>query len=269
MGLNIRGVEYHIEHEQRGGGQTVVLLHGFTGSTRTWDSTADELSGCNVLTVDLLGHGKTEAPDDPARYAMAEQLADLDELFSQLNLNCIVLLGYSMGGRVALAYACEYPERLRGLILESASPGLPEAEERKARQQADASLAERITSSGIASFVDHWEGIPLFKSQRALPEDVRQRIREERLAQSPQGLANSLTGMGTGSQLSYWHALEALTLPVLLLTGTLDPKFEGIAKRMIPLLQSVRHESVESGHAIHVEKPQEFATIIKKYISSL
>lgn len=268
MKVSVNGISYHVEKWGETG-PVLVLLHGFTGSSGTWRKVAAHWQGYQVFAVDLIGHGATDSPDHPARYRMERQLSDLASLFEQLDLWEITLIGYSMGGRTALAFACEYPGRIERLVLESASPGLPTEDERNARRDKDASLAKSIMDSGIEAFVDSWQEIPLFQSQKSLPESVQQEVRKERLAQSPTGLANSLLGMGTGSQASYWERLEALEMPVYLITGELDRKFEAVAKKMMRRLPHATHRSIRAGHAIHVEKPAEFATMVKELLNGI
>lgn len=262
MELMANGVRYHIELSGDESLPVLVLLHGFTGSTATWKTVSENWRDYRIVAIDLIGHGQTESPADENRYAMERQLADLESIFEELNLHGFTLLGYSMGGRTALAYACEFPDRIDRLVLESASPGLKLEAAREARRERDAQLASEILRQGIEQFVEKWENIPLFDSQKSLPESVRQQIRQERLAQSALGLANSLKGMGTGSQRSYWDCLPELEMPVLLLTGELDPKFCAIAREMQELLPNAEHRIISAGHAIHVEKPAEFATIV-------
>lgn len=268
MKLMVGEVQYFVDILNADNEKSIVFLHGFTGSTKTWQETAKALPGYRLVLVDLLGHGKTDSPNQAARYSMEQQLSDLENLFIQLELTRFALVGYSMGGRTALAYASSYPQRIQALILESASPGLQTEAERLERRQRDEQLAEKILAGGIISFVDKWQDIPLFDSQKNLPEDVRQAVREERLAQQPGGLANSLIGMGTGAQASLWGRLKQLELPVLLITGSLDPKFTVLAKKMLQALPNAEHAIIEAGHAIHVEKPVEFATMIEEYLSS-
>jgi 2-succinyl-6-hydroxy-2,4-cyclohexadiene-1-carboxylate synthase len=153
-------------------------------------------------------------------------------------------------------------------VLESASPGLISTSEQQERRVRDEKLAERILSDGVLEFVDYWEKIPLFASQKLLPEAKRRNIRTERLEQKPIGLANSLIGMGTGAQSPYWEALDGLEMPVLLVTGKLDEKFCLIAERMAERLPEAKHCIIEAGHAIHVEKSVEFATMVEEYLSS-
>jgi len=258
--VNVRIWNDHLE-------QTIVMLHGFTGTVATWDKIAASFTNYRVVAVDLMGHGQTDSPDDIKVYSMEEQLQLLDDIFQQLNLRHFILLGYSMGGRVALSYANMFPNRILHLLLESASPGLKTAEERAERRLSDENLANMIEQNGIESFVKKWENIPLFATQRRLSIDVQQAIREERLSQCEIGLANSLRGMGTGAQKSLWPNLEKLQMSITLITGELDEKFCKIAKEMQWLLLNAQHVIVEDvGHAIHVENPETFATIVKDAI---
>ncbi|WP_033543888.1 2-succinyl-6-hydroxy-2,4-cyclohexadiene-1-carboxylate synthase [Planococcus sp. CAU13] len=267
MKLEIEGVNYHIEILNEDKDQALVFLHGFTGSSNTWRNMQAYFTDYKLVLIDLIGHGKTDSTADPERFSMELQLRDLKLLFERLDLQDFALAGYSMGGRVALAYACTYPELLSALILESASPGLKEEQQRADRRKSDRLLAERILSGGIDSFVDSWEKIPLFKTQKTLPEAVKAAVRAERLAQNPTGLANSLLGMGTGSQDSYWEAISQLELPILLVTGELDTKFTAIAEEMVLLMPQAVHREIVAGHALHVEKPDEFATIVREYLN--
>ena len=91
------------------------------------------------------------------------------------------ILGYSMGGRLALSFAVLYPEFVRKLILESTSPGLESETERKNRRSQDEKLGKFILEQGIEKFVDYWENIPLFATQKGLPQAVQSAIREQRL----------------------------------------------------------------------------------------
>ncbi|MFC5602347.1 2-succinyl-6-hydroxy-2,4-cyclohexadiene-1-carboxylate synthase [Sporosarcina koreensis] len=269
--IPVRGLSFYVEVEGEPQLPEVVFLHGFTGTSATWREVRDELQGkYRTIAIDLTGHGKTTVPDKPERYSMEEQIEDLEALFEQLKLDSFYLVGYSMGGRISLAYTVRYPKRVQALILESASPGLVDEQARTERRAADKALASKIMKRGIASFVDKWESIPLFESQKSLPEEKRQAIRNERLQQSATGLANSLLGIGTGSQESYWEALHSIQNPVLLLTGELDAKFVAIAQEMNDRSPAWRHIVVSgAGHAIHVEKPRLFATMIMEYLQDL
>jgi 2-succinyl-6-hydroxy-2,4-cyclohexadiene-1-carboxylate synthase len=172
-----------------------------------------------------------------------------------------------MGGRLALTFAILFPEKVRRLILESSSPGLATEAERTERCMKDGELADFIKEKGMESFVDYWERIPLFSTLESLSPKVKDTVRQQRLSHSPQGLANSLIGMGTGAQASWWSSLHQLNCEVLLLTGEKDIKFCRIAKNMQQLLKNSAWTVVnESGHAIHVEVKEKFGTIVSEFL---
>lgn len=249
---------FHIEGE----GEPVLFLHGFTGSSGTWGG-MEKLLPFQLVMPDLAGHGQTIRL--PANFE-AEAVA-LKQMMDKAGFPSFHLVGYSMGGRLALALAFLYPTAVLSLILESASPGLQSEQERAARRVSDEKLAQKIEKDGIASFVDFWENIPMFDSQKALSVLIRETIRSERVNQSKEGLASSLRQMGTGSQPSYWKRISRLPMPVLLLTGTRDEKFTRIARLMsglIPFCEWIEFEG--AGHAIHVEQREKFGTIVKTFL---
>lgn len=266
--VGVRGIQISYTMTNPDATESIVFLHGFTGSWRSWESVIKLLPiDINYISIDLMGHGSTEVSSNPERYQMKEQILDLEEFFSEVQLARFSLVGYSMGGRIALAYALGHPQQVKNLVLESASPGLKSIEEQQLRRQADDHLADRIEQDGLESFLDFWENISLFESQKSLSNEKQQEIRSVRLAQSAVGLANSLRGMGTGQQRSYWSKLGELEIPVYLVTGEYDSKFTEIADEMVKKLKDGSHLQVSSvGHAIHVENPVQFATIIMEQL---
>ncbi|NDJ61930.1 MAG: 2-succinyl-6-hydroxy-2,4-cyclohexadiene-1-carboxylate synthase [Chloroflexi bacterium] len=264
--IRLNGVNY--TYDRRGDGPPLLLLHGFTGSAEHWSPHRDSFAArYTTLVIDLLGHGATESPTDPNRYRIEHAAQDLAALLTALSASRAHIVGYSMGGRLALYFALTYPAAVRSLVLESASPGLADPGERAQRAAADAQRADRIERAGIVAFVDDWERLPLFASQARLPSATRDRLRAQRLRNSPSGLANSLRGMSTGVQPSLWNRLGALERPVLLLTGALDPKFVAIAQRMYAVLPHARHITVpDAGHTIHLEQPDAFSQHVRDFL---
>ncbi|WP_264803612.1 2-succinyl-6-hydroxy-2,4-cyclohexadiene-1-carboxylate synthase [Cytobacillus sp. NCCP-133] len=267
MNYVINGVRYHVD--TWGNGFPLLLLHGFTGNGESWREFVPCWEGhSQSIAIDIIGHGNSESPADIVHYGIEESADVINILLEKMEIDTIDVLGYSMGGRLAMTFALKYPERVRRIILESATPGLRTEEERQARRQQDAKLAEKIREEGIIRFIDYWENIPLFQSQKKLPESNRAGIRNQRLANSIEGLANCLNGMGTGAQPSWWKDLSKMDLPVLLVTGGLDRKFCRIAEEMSKVLPNCQWESVQgAGHAIHVEKPEIFGTIVSGFLS--
>lgn len=254
----------------QGSGHPFLLLHGFTGSAASWQPHMLRFGARRrVIAPDLIGHGHTAAPADPDRYRMDHCVADLLGLLDALDVEQTDVLGYSMGGRVALHLAAAAPQRVRRLVLESASPGLADPAERALRRQDDADLAAALEREGIVAFVDRWERMPLFASQANLPASVQSQLRAQRLKNCPTGLANSLRGMGAGQQEPLWEWLATIPMPTLLLVGELDQKYCAIARRMVTLLPQARVVVVpDAGHTIHLEQPDSFAHTVLEFLDS-
>jgi 2-succinyl-6-hydroxy-2,4-cyclohexadiene-1-carboxylate synthase len=263
----INGLNYHVD--ATGDGEPLVLLHGFTGSSRNWRGVAARLATqFRCIAVDLPGHGQSAAPDDPDRYQMPRVSADLEQLLNRLDAAPAHWLGYSMGGRLALYMAIRKPHLVRSLILESASPGLASAAERRSRREQDEKLAGRIERDGIEAFVAEWEALPLFATQRRLPDSVQDNLHRQRLANSPKGLAGSLRGMGTGVQPSLWPELGDIQAGTLLLAGELDTKFVAVNRRMAERLPIARLAIIPgSGHTIHLEQPERFTGEVRAFLN--
>ncbi|NNM33989.1 MAG: 2-succinyl-6-hydroxy-2,4-cyclohexadiene-1-carboxylate synthase, partial [Gemmatimonadetes bacterium] len=224
-----------------GAGPELILLHGFSGSALGWGRAVDGLSRRHRLVlVDLLGHGLSDKPRHAERYRMEEVVADVEEVVRRFRPP-VDLLGYSMGGRVALATALSTPELVRRLVLESASPGLSTMEERAVRVASDEALADRISRGGIDAFLEAWRGLPLFRSlETALSPEGLGRLEAQRASNDPSALAAVLRGLGTGRQPSLWASLPSLTRPTLLLTGRRDSKFTALAESMVACLPHAR-----------------------------
>ncbi len=268
--IQINGVHYFVA--AAGKGEPLILLHGFTGSSVSWAAqTAVFSSHFRTITIDLLGHGRTDSPTDPNRYRMEQAAADIIAILERQKAEGrgqkAHLLGYSMGGRLALYLAVNYPDWFQSVVLESASPGLDTAVARAERQKQDIALAGWIEANEIEAFVQRWEQLPLWASQTQLPAAARQVLQEQRLQNNPTGLANSLRGMGTGVQPSLWARLSELKMPVLLLAGELDSKFVAINRQMHEQIPHGQLQIIsQAGHTIHLERPSRFNQYILTFL---
>lgn len=223
-----------------------VALHGFLGSPAMWSG----------LTHDLVapwcpGHGPSPVVMEGASFTEV-----VDTLAAQLLLGDPVrLVGYSMGARLALAMALRHPARVREAVLIGGTPGLRTEAERAARRRDDEALAAALLRDGITPFVDRWEALPLFATQRALPEEVRAARRAQRLAHDPSALAWCLRALGTGAMPSLWDALAGCAVPLVLVTGSLDEKFSAIAREVVRVCPRATHRVIEgAGHDVVTER---------------
>jgi 2-succinyl-6-hydroxy-2,4-cyclohexadiene-1-carboxylate synthase len=234
--------------------EPLVLLHGFTGSAESWNDVLVRLPTRAASCPALLGHG---AVADGVRTFDDE----VDRLADGLGDEPVHLAGYSLGARLALGIAVRHPERVARLTLIGVHPGLKSDEERDERRRADARWIELLESCGIAAFVDAWSAQPLFSSERRLPDAVRRRRQEERLRHDPRGLARSLRVAGLAEMPDFRQRLAGVRVPVVLVTGGLDPKFSALAEELSLVLPRARHTIVPgAGHALLLERPDLVAT---------
>jgi 2-succinyl-6-hydroxy-2,4-cyclohexadiene-1-carboxylate synthase len=257
-------VKLHLEELGPAGatGRALVLLHGFTGSAASWRPFA---WGRRAVAVDLVGHGRSPKPDDPTFYRAESQVGQLLAVLDRLDLGQVDLVGYSMGGRLAMQLAVALPQRVRNLVLESASPGIVDPAERAARVASDEKLAQLAESSPIETFVDRWERAPLFASQERLPAGTRARLRAQRLGNDPRGLAASLRGFGAGVPEPLWERPPAHR--TLLIVGALDEKYCALGRAMAEWMADARLEIVpNAGHTIHLEQPAAFERLVHDFL---
>ncbi|MGH2913712.1 MAG: alpha/beta fold hydrolase [Solirubrobacteraceae bacterium] len=235
----------------------LVMLHGFTHTGASWGAVIDALpAGYRPLAPDIRGHGAGSAALPVSLSAVIEDLAALAPPSFEL-------VGYSMGGRIALhaPLAPALRGRVERLVLIGASPGIEAAGERAARASADEALAGEIEALGVAEFAQRWARTPVLADQ---PTAVRERAHADRLRHaSTAGLAAALRGFGTGRLLSLWGRLGELALPVSLIVGERDGKFRGIAEAMAERLPDASVTVVPgAGHAVHLEAPSAVAAAI-------
>ena len=244
----------------------MLFLHGFMGRADDWRPVMAELQGRYFCAaVDLPGHGaSTGLPPD--RYAMEGAALGVLDLLDEIPVQKATLVGYSMGGRLALYLALRHPDRLSGLFLESASPGLKDPRERTARRKADGERAARLESGDFEDFLRDWYRQPLF-APLARDDESLGRLMEARRENDPNELAKSLRGMGTGSQPPLWGELPGLRVPALAVAGELDEKFVGISRGMEIVSPRIRTAVVPGiGHNVHAEVPAEYLALLRGFL---
>lgn len=232
-----------------------VLLHGFLGSPADW----------TPITATLAGRLPYVAPalvDHPT-------LAALETTLRRAVPGPAVLIGYSMGARLALHLLMRDPERYRAGVLACGSPGLAAAGERAERRRADARLAARlhgrVGADALRGFLDDWYAQPIFAAVRSHP--CYRAMLARRLRLDPGAWAAALTHLGTGALPSLWDALPELRRPTLVVAGELDRRYVSIARQMAARSAAIRVRLLPGcGHAVLCEKPTEFATQVATFL---
>jgi len=250
---------------------TIIYLHGFTCNAEEWKEVSNFIDKkFNQVAIDLIGHGKTDSPDNLTYYSAENIIKQILQIIKYLKLDEVILLGYSMGGRAALSFAVSHPGRTKALILEGTSCGIEDPEERKTRIESDNNIARFIEENSIEVFVDRWMNLEIFASQKKLGVEKLKIIREQKLLNTTKGLANSLRGFGTGEMPYLGHDLDRINSPVLLITGNLDKKFTSINSRLAYKLINAKHVIIkDTGHNVHLEKPEEFAGRVNEFLLTI
>ena len=251
-----------------GNGPPVTLLHGFTQSGRSWRELISRMpDGWKWIVPDLRGHGETHTRHG-APCSMEACTEDLEMLWDELGVERTHLVGYSMGGRLALHVAARRGQAVLSLLTIGAHAGLDE-DAREGRRRGDEALAERIEKDGIEAFVNYWGALPLFAGlERRGPAYVAQ-VRAERLQNHAAGLACSLRGMGAGEMEPLWDDLAHVTFQCTFVAGQLDHGYVASARRLAATVPDGHCEVVlRAGHAVHQERPDAFARVLGNHLAA-
>jgi 2-succinyl-6-hydroxy-2,4-cyclohexadiene-1-carboxylate synthase len=235
--------------------ESLVLLHGFAGTSATWDSVVRCLDHerYTPLALDLPGHGTASAINGPITFASCvERVLDASP-------PDFALCGYSLGGRVGLNVALAAPTRVSRLVLISSTAGIADEAERSARRGEDEALADDLETRSFAEFMDRWEAQPVFAGD---PPEVHAGMRAQQRRNDPRALAAVLRGIGTGAMPPLWDRLAELPMPVTILVGERDTKFHAPGRRMAELLPHAELRIVPGGHRLPLESPRALASAI-------
>jgi 2-succinyl-6-hydroxy-2,4-cyclohexadiene-1-carboxylate synthase len=265
-GITVDGLRWEVR--SRGQGTPLLLLHGFTGRGTAWEPhTSAFAHRFRVITPDVPGHGRSGIPSEPSRAGVERTAGDLASILEREGWQPAHVLGYSLGARIALRLAIDHPSAVRSLVLESPSPGLATAAERRDRRAADEARAIALERDGIDVFVDAWEREPVFASQASLPRATAARLRQTRLRNRPAGLAASLRGAGQGAMEPLFDRLAEVVAPTLVIAGALDPAGRSRAEVVAAGIPGARLEVIASaGHAPHLETPTRFRSSVLAFL---
>jgi 2-succinyl-6-hydroxy-2,4-cyclohexadiene-1-carboxylate synthase len=247
----------------------VLLLHGFLGCKDDWHDVATSLqSGRRLAAFDLPGHGAAEDAREDNDCSMDSACHRIEAVLEALDAPRGHIIGYSLGARTALYFAATRPSCVASLVLEGGSAGIEEETERAARRSEDEGRAIALTRDGLEAFVNAWEELPLFATQKKLSSKVLADQRARRLKNDADALARSLRHSGTGTQHWLGDHFHKIVAPVLLIAGSLDEKYANIARQMRETLPNARCAIVEgAGHNVHLEKPDEFIALVDGFLS--
>ncbi len=234
---------------------TLVLLHGFSGTSRAWDGVVRAIDRERYipLALDLPGHGSEAAARRPITFpgAVASVLERAPHRFA--------LCGYSLGGRVALHVALAAPQRVQRLVLVSCSAGIEDASERESRRRADEALASRLEHGPFEEWIEQWRAQPVFAGE---PPEVRALAGADQARNDPHALAAALRGLGAGVMEPVWGRLAELMMPVSVIVGDRDARYLAVGERIAAAVPGAALRTLQGGHGLVLERPGELARAI-------
>jgi 2-succinyl-6-hydroxy-2,4-cyclohexadiene-1-carboxylate synthase len=247
----------------------MLALHGFTGGGGDFAPLAEAMPEFVWHTPDLPGHAPDlSAPGAPTDDCdLDSSVRYLDGLMAAEPAGPKILLGYSLGGRLALRYALARPQYFAALVLVGTSPGPSDARERATRRNEEKKLVRKIFAKGVPAFLEEWQSRPLIATQQRLPDAWRAAMQQRRRRLRAEGLAKSLWCFGQGTLEPVWERLPELRLTVLLCAGEEDKKYVAIAAEMKNRQPNFETLIVPgAGHLAHLENRDAFAAGLREFL---
>lgn len=242
---------------------TAVLIHGFSGSPASWRRVAALLEVPSHAPA-VCGHGGESPPAISKGSASFE--AEVDRLAAVVEAEVPVprlVVGYSLGGRLALGLLVRHPDLFLGAALIGANPGIADDRERAERREADGTWARLIEERGLSAFDREWSRLALFASQARLAPEALEEQRRIRLGHSRAALVSAMRTLSLGAMPDYRPFLPAIRCPIELIAGSLDTKFSALARQMAGLLPAATVHIVDGvGHNVPLEAPFRLARLL-------
>ena len=241
------------------------FLHGFTGTADSWNNVIKKLNKYSYV-IDIPGHRKSSFQDIHSEYTINDWCYELYILLNELEINKINLCGYSMGGRMAIAFANKFPDKINSLILESTSLGLNESEVRSERFYKDKELAKNLRED-LISFMNEWGNNTLFKNQKTRNKTGWEEQNKNRLLHDKNQLAHALEVFSPSNMPYYDKAFQDFDFPIHVINGSEDDKYIKIGAEMMRLNPNVKQYIIkESGHNTHLENLDMFIDVLNNDI---
>ncbi|WP_250658303.1 2-succinyl-6-hydroxy-2,4-cyclohexadiene-1-carboxylate synthase [Alkalimarinus coralli] len=243
----------------------VVFIHGFLGNREEWQQVVETLRETfYCITVDLPGHGDQQEQHND--WPSEDSLERMYTRIIQASSKPFHLVGYSLGGRLAMRLAYEKPNQVISLCLESANPGLESVESRKERGLSDHAWAKRFAYEPLETVLTDWYQQPIFGTKGT---DQQRSLVKAHLNQSAIPLAKALTEFGLGLQPPYWRFLSQWRKPLCYISGEYDAKFTEIGRQLNNINPSLRHAIISNAaHNCHIDQPQHFIDVISDHLTT-
>lgn len=245
-----------------GRGPHLLLVHGFLCSAAQWECNLDGLrEHCQPITVDLLGHGRSKAPEQAQPYHPDAYVARFEDIRSQLGVESWFVLGYSMGAGLTMRYAQQQPNRITGHLFTNSTSALSDAAGQAKMAEHGATQSARIRAEG-RSAIEKLAVHP--RRANHLDQGIKRTLLSEAELLDPTGIAQTLTV--TIPALSMRESCQKIAPPGLLLWGTRERRFAPFAEYAIAAMPGLNVAQLDSGHGVNMEEPERFNQRVTEFI---
>jgi pimeloyl-ACP methyl ester carboxylesterase len=260
MKIKASGIE--MNYELSGKGKTLVLIHGFTDNLNMWFNQVPVFSkDYQILTYDVRGFGRTEKTPGP--FSMGMFAEDLHELLKTLGIQSACVLGYSMGGRIALEFCMKYPKEATGLVLANSVVGAPTSPEREQRTKMMIEMIQSGDNELIAEIMTVSSFSPGFKEKNPA---VFNQYKAIKLQNDPSGYLPVMMAMGAAAQVPV--DLDRVQCPVLMLAGTSDNFMPlSVAEEMHKKMKGTVLKTFPTGHIAAIEASGDFNGAVLTFLN--
>jgi 2-succinyl-6-hydroxy-2,4-cyclohexadiene-1-carboxylate synthase len=246
---------------------SIILLHGFLGSKEDWSDLSKELiSDYRLVLIDLPGHGKSIDLDD-YMYSIDSVCEQIKLILDIENIQHCIVLGYSMGGRIALNFAEKNNKFIDSLILISSSFGIENIDERQKRIESDLKICDRIMKDSQSDFLNFWYNLDVFEGVKQ--NNIYDYLIKKRSHYIKEEIVKSLQNSGTGTMNSFWNTMDLFQFPIHYLYGSMDKKYSKIAKEIKAKSKLIRLYEIENcGHIVFLEQKYQFIQTIIRILNN-
>lgn len=257
--MNSAGLHYEVH---AGAGPPLLLVHGMLASRAQWLPNLSALAAvCRPVVVELLGHGRSPAPEDPTAYRPTSYVAAFERIRRELGADRWLICGQSLGAALTLRYALDHPDRVIAQVFTNSNSALADDAWADAVRPALEGQARRLATHGVAAL----EAMPIHpRHARRIPAEVKAELVADCEIHSPRGVA--LTGLETVPDSSVRKRVGELRIPTLLVVGEREARFEPqrrFAEQSLPGLQVV---PVDAGHAVNIEVAETFNSAVAAFL---
>jgi len=255
-------VSLHVDVHD-GDGPYALFVHGILSSRAQWMLNVGPLSEvCRPVVIELLGHGRSEAPDEARPYTPEGYVEAFEEIRRTLGADQWFVVGQSLGSAITLRYSLDHPRRLIAQVFTNSSSALADEAWQQRLQRAAPRMAAAIEEGGTGAI----EAMPIHpKHAKRLPDDVKDALAADAALLDPGGVARSLLHTSTSSVRS---RIGENRVPTLLAAGSREESFvepTEFARANMPCLEIIE---LNAGHAVNIQAADGFNSAVRDFFVS-